>query len=195
MEGNSPSVAVQNATSNFSYSATVTTANWGFLAIFMTFIFVVVIILNSLVLFFFIKDPRLKTSFSTYLICLLSLNILYAVIQNPLDIINDLYSYWLAGFRLCSLYIYALYFLQAASMHIHLLITCNRAWAVTFPLSHRRVHSHKWGAIILCICAWLYVHLLLLPGYTEDALWYRPLLKVTLAVRKISGSRNEARAS
>lgn len=182
MEDKAPTVPTSNATSNGSLSPGPVTASWGFLAICVSIIFIMVIILNSLTLFLFIKNRRLRSPFSTYLMCLLGLNILYAVLQNPLDIMNNLYPYWPANFQWCSVYIYALYILQAATMHIHLLITCNRAWAVTFPISHRRLHSHKWHPVLCCSIAWLYVHTILLPGFIGDALWYRTLDEVCRVV-------------
>lgn len=90
-------------------------SGWGFIPIWTGAVCVFVLIFNSVALYGFLKDPLLRSEpFNTYLVFLLACNILYAVLQNPLDIINNLYSIWWIGPEWSIVYLYATHFLSAA---------------------------------------------------------------------------------
>ncbi|GAV06824.1 hypothetical protein RvY_16745 [Ramazzottius varieornatus] len=55
--------------------------------------------------------------------------------------------------------------------HAHVFIALNRLWAVSSSVSYRQ-HRNK-TATIVCLLAWTYVHLLVLPGLVLDAAYYR----------------------
>lgn len=132
-------------------------------------IFLVVVALNGFTLFMFIRKESLRTPFGVYLMFLLSYNMVFSFMQNPLDVINNLFSHWILNSQWCSLYIYATYFVTAGSMHTHVLVTLNRVWAVNFA---SKLQTKK-AAVFLCVCMFVYVHVILLPGFVLDAMYYR----------------------
>lgn len=140
-------------------------SSWDFRAVFNISIATLVIITNVPTLLCFIKDARLrKQPFSVYLIFLLCINTAYAVLQDALELVVRLYSpQWLGG-SLCIVYKYLTVCLTCCQMFAHDLITMSRLYAVTFPLTYRRVHSRKM-AITLCLLMCVYVHAVQLPGF------------------------------
>lgn len=135
---------------------------WGFSSVATLAIFVSVLVTNGAVLIMFLKVKQIRTSFSVYLINLMLCNIIYAVLQNPLELLDKSYSKWWMGKSACSLYIYATIVSDACIKHCHVLITINRLWAMTFPIFYRQHHSTK-RAIIFCLLTVVYVYIFLLP--------------------------------
>ncbi|XP_055330412.1 substance-K receptor-like [Paramacrobiotus metropolitanus] len=73
---------------------------------------------------------------------------------------------------MCTFRNYTGWVFSGIPMHMHVLITVNRIWAVCFPHSYRTRHSTV-TAICLVIAAAFYVHIICLPGVILDALYYR----------------------
>ncbi|XP_055347764.1 melatonin receptor type 1B-like [Paramacrobiotus metropolitanus] len=147
-------------------------AQWTFVPIFATTILIAVLLTNTPVLIQLLLRPHLRTAFNIYLVNLLIANLLLVVFQNPLDILEALYSGWWMGWKVCNLYIYANYVLGGVIMLTHVLIAVNRIWAVTFPVHYRHKHT-KCVALGICLVSWMWIHLLILPGIITDALYYR----------------------
>lgn len=168
---NDTGLSVNFSKGNFS-DLDLSVAEWSAFAISTLIIFLLVLSTNGVTLCMFIKDNRLRTPFGVFLMFLLAANILFALLQNPLEIINNLYPKWWLGSGWCSVYIYATYITAACSIHSHVFITCNRIWAIVFPISYKHANSTKL-AVLSCSCLWLYVHVVLLPGYIQDAMLYR----------------------
>ena len=102
----------------------------------------------------------------------MSANVAYTMLANPLNIISYLHESWTLGRFLCTFHQYALWVLQGQTMHFHLLITINRIWAITFPLSYRNCHSKK-VAYIITFAAIVYVHLFCVPGVLVEVAYSR----------------------
>ncbi|OQV23701.1 hypothetical protein BV898_02437 [Hypsibius exemplaris] len=154
----------------------VTGPTWAFVPAYYVVIASLSFLTNGAVMAIFFSNPSLRTPFNIYLINLVTANFLYACIESPADIINNLYSGWWLGSAYCSVYQYGTYMLEAGIRVCHTLITVNRLWAVIWPHSYQQNHR-KWTAYLICLGGWVYVHLNLLPGYILDILYYRlPLL-------------------
>lgn len=163
--------------SNQNYSggiinATSPALSWSFSPIFSLIICITTIISNGTLLLLFAKDRNLRTPFTIYLIILLSANVLNTFIDNPLDIFRSLHEDWPLGYGWCSLSIYLEYFVAGGILYTHALISLNRTWALVFPISYRKNHSKKL-ALMACLTVWTFIHILLLPMYLNDALYYR----------------------
>lgn len=137
---------------------------------------IILVLLNGFVLSIYVYKKSLRTPFTIYIVALLSSNIFYALARNLLDIINGVYGVWWTGERSCDLYSYANWIAYTFPIHSHILISINRIWAISFPISYSRYHTKK-VAVLLCALMVLYVHAVALYGYMMDALYYRLPLK------------------
>ena len=147
---------------------------WNYVPILSSIITVAGLLTNGLVLLVIVVNHTvLITPFNIYLINLLVGNLLNLILFFPLNVVHLVYGdYWWLGNSTCTFYIYGMYLLNASLGHGHLLITLNRLWAVTFPLSYRSVHRQSL-AIKLCLAKWAYLHVVVLPGLFLDALYHR----------------------
>ncbi|XP_055349649.1 muscarinic acetylcholine receptor gar-3-like [Paramacrobiotus metropolitanus] len=107
-----------------------------------------------------------------YLINLILANFLHFITAAPLDLSTTLMGNWPLNYAACTFCLYAGYIINAAIPHSHMLVTLNRIWAVTFPVSYRHYHTGAMAAS-LCLAMWLYIHALLPPQLIRDALYYR----------------------
>lgn len=150
-------------------------ANWGVSPIFTCIICVMAVVTNGSALCMLVRKKNLRTSFGVHLIFLLSYNLIYSLIQNPLDMVNNLYPYWTLSAQWCTLYLYTTYVVAALEIHSHLLLTLNRVWATT---TGSKMLTQK-SAVLSCLCTFAYVHMVLLPGCIQDALYYRPTVEAS----------------
>lgn len=146
-------------------------ASWN-VRVFPIFFCIATIVLDGVVLALLLRAESRRRPFTIYLICLLGTNMVYAVIQNPLDILHDIRPGWWLGKSACTTYLYSNYVFASCVVHSHVLITINRIWAVTFPIHYRNYHSRR-VAIALCCLMYTYVHLCMVPGWLMDAVTYR----------------------
>ncbi|XP_055352057.1 octopamine receptor beta-2R-like isoform X2 [Paramacrobiotus metropolitanus] len=145
---------------------------WTFSAIMRTTMCIVQIILNLAMSTMIFSRKSLRTSFTVYVVFLLSSNLLVAIMQYPLEIQRILYRKWSLSEASCTLYLYNIWVLLALPIHSHLLLTINRLWALTFPLSYKNHHSKR-VAGILCGVTLLYIHVFFLPLVIIDRGFYR----------------------
>ncbi|XP_055330401.1 pyroglutamylated RF-amide peptide receptor-like [Paramacrobiotus metropolitanus] len=132
------------------------------------------VFLNALVLLPFIVKEDLRTSFTVYVICLSLSNTIQGSVMNVIQLIG-LYRvpFWAIKNEFeCSVYLYMDSVFAAGATYCHVLITINRLWALTFPVSYRQSHT-KGVAIVICGAMWLYVHAISLPFYLQDEVVYR----------------------
>ncbi|GAV06249.1 hypothetical protein RvY_16269 [Ramazzottius varieornatus] len=161
---------------NFTPNATswgpkLESASWSAVPVCFLIIMLLSTVLNGVVLYVIARDSHLKTAFNVYIVNLLLTNLVQTFIQMPLNIANYLRSYWWLGSTACTVFIYGLS-IQAVMVCSHLLITMNRIWAVTSPVTYRNYHKKRLS-IGLCVFIWIYVHAFFLPGLIADALYYR----------------------
>lgn len=158
-------------------------AGWNFPLISSSCIFGLVILFNTATLSLFCKDWHLRAQpFNTYLVLLMTLNILYALLQNPLDMINHQYRTWWLGTQWCTVLLYAQSIISASVMHCHVLVTISRLWAMTFPMGFQRLHSRK-AAAALCVGMLVYVHAILLPDFIAHIYHTKSLEKSGCLIR------------
>lgn len=127
---------------------------------------------NGLVLLVFLVHKHLRTPFTLYIMGTLSYNCIFALLNNPFDIITAVSPNWLLSKLACDFYCYTGWVLSGVVINSHLLITVNRIWAITFPISYKQKHDKRM-ALILTGCLWIYVHVICLPGVVLDAVYYR----------------------
>ncbi|XP_055328192.1 cysteinyl leukotriene receptor 1-like [Paramacrobiotus metropolitanus] len=128
--------------------------------------------LNGFVLLSFLRDRHLQTPFGVYIIILMISNLAWVIFKQTLDIINNLYFYyWWLGEPLCKMYKYGTYVYSGVILYLHVLITANRIWAITFPVAYRNYHS-KQTAAILCLAVVVFVNVVALPAYIVDLSYY-----------------------
>lgn len=128
------------------------------------------LVLNGLVVSFFLLVKNLGT-IAVYIVILLLSNIAIGVSAMQ-DFLNSLYGYWWTGSRACDLYQYLNWVAPAVTSHTQLLIAITRIWAITWPVSYRARHTVKL-ALILNMAVITYVHITGLPGFLLDAIYYR----------------------
>lgn len=153
-------------------------ASWNFIAVFTLSLCPLVILLNSAILLCFLKDESLrKQPFSVYLMWLLCSNILYAVLENPLEILDHVGSVWSYGVAWCITYKYALLCVFNSQMYAHVLITISRLWAMTFPHSYRQLHTRK-CAILFCVALVAYAHVVHFPTILANIMYIKQPLEI-----------------
>ncbi|XP_055346136.1 uncharacterized protein LOC129593716 [Paramacrobiotus metropolitanus] len=133
------------------------------------------VFLNVLVLFLFYRIGNMtRKPFNVFMVNLIATDLLYCVWEDVFDIgINIWPNYWMNKTpAICSVYLYANYTLQAMACNAHMLITINRLWAIIFPISYK---SNQKVSVFVAICAaeWIYVHVVVFPGFFIDMLYYR----------------------
>lgn len=146
---------------------------WTNAVIVALFIRVNAVLINGAVLLMFIQYSHLRTSFSVYVVLLLSFNALIAFMSSVFDISENIYDKWMMGQCLCTIKIYNLWVFSGCIRYTHVLITANRIWAILFPVQYRNYHSKK-IAVMLCSCMIACVHIIGLPLIIKDALFYQP---------------------
>lgn len=146
--------------------------NWTFTPIAETVTSVLSLLFNGFVLLVFSTHHQLRTPFTVYVMGTLSYNCMFAIFNNPFDVMAAIFPSWIFGMITCTFYCYTGWVLSGIVINSHMLITINRIWAITFPISYKQNHRQK-TALILTACLWIYVHLLCLPGVVLDAVYYR----------------------
>ncbi|XP_055344679.1 beta-3 adrenergic receptor-like [Paramacrobiotus metropolitanus] len=121
------------------------------------------IIANLALITVYCKTPSLRTPFGIYVVSLATVDALQSCILSLNNIATFLQIAWPYGAFYCSLVMYLGWVLIGLSNYIHLLITLNRLWAVTFPNSYRTRHN-KTFACAAIIVAFAFIQVLVLPG-------------------------------
>lgn len=127
---------------------------------------------NSALLMLFITHRRLLTSFTIYLVSLSIANLLQTAVMSTIDVVDSNSLYWWMGSRTCDLYQYVVYVVGGGIVQSHVLITLNRVWAVSFPVSYRVRHTKR-TALVICFVMWLLINIICVPGLVVESLYYR----------------------
>ncbi|XP_055330415.1 octopamine receptor beta-2R-like [Paramacrobiotus metropolitanus] len=151
--------------------------NWNSGAVFLACIAVLTFLVNTLILVVFIRHHDLRSSFTVYIMALLSANALYCVTDDIFVIIEHVFALFPLGYGSCTFRLYSGWVLTGIQPHMHVLITVNRIWAIAFPISYRQKHTIK-TAVFLVIAAIVYVHIICAPGVVVDAMFYRHPVEV-----------------
>ncbi|XP_055349786.1 thyrotropin-releasing hormone receptor-like [Paramacrobiotus metropolitanus] len=164
--------------------------NWSAFPVWILIITAAGGITNCIVLLAFLRANSSYTPFNIYLINLILANLLRLLAVGPLDVAITLFDRWPFGYAACTYYVYMEYVISSAITHSHMLITVNRIWAVTFPVSYRSHHT-KAVAFAICLATWIYINALLLPELIRDAMYYRFLLDIPYCLVNSSQSRTQ----
>lgn len=124
---------------------------------------------NGLSLLMFAVEKELRTNFTIYVINLQFVTFLHYALNGYLYVMKTTYQKWPYGDRICNFYIYVFSVIGPWQNSCHVLITMNRLWAVTFPISYRERHGPKM-AIGICAGLAIFSHSYLLPRWIIDAL-------------------------
>lgn len=155
--------------------------SWNVTVIIETAITVFSLCLILLVFLPFLWERKLHTPFNIYVLNLLLADFLWFALQNPFDIINNLYSIWNLNYSACTFYLYTQYICIMGQQFAHVLISTNRLWAVTFVNSYKRNHT-AFIAGSICVGSWIFSHVVILPGLMMDAVYYHGLLEDNVCV-------------
>ncbi|OWA50869.1 hypothetical protein BV898_15372 [Hypsibius exemplaris] len=134
---------------------------WTSRALFYLLICIIGFICNGSTLLMILCDRQHRTaSFNVYIIILLSTNLLASMVQYPLAVMYERHRqiYYYIGKPAWSVYLYCQNVLTTVMVNIHAIMAANRMWAILFPVSYRSHHSRKL-ALITCLVAWVYVHI------------------------------------
>lgn len=165
----SPALLLSVSSLNLSLSSR---AKWGIFPVITLTVNLVAMILNGALLLIFMRNQKLRTPFGKLLMNLLFANFTYTMCTGFLNFIANLYSIWWLDYHWCTFYLYGSYCFTFVVVFSHVLITCDRLWAVTFPVSFSRNFTHK-AANIMCVLPWLLSNLLVLPGISLESMFYR----------------------
>ncbi|XP_055348741.1 uncharacterized protein LOC129595686 [Paramacrobiotus metropolitanus] len=103
---------------------------------------------------------------------LLGVNLLFAAFSMSLAIIFTALPNWYPGWHACAVYHYMILPLSSCQLWSQTLVTVIRIWAVFHPFSYRTIHSYR-IAVATCSTVWVTTHLVGLPIFILDAVWYR----------------------
>ncbi|XP_055349770.1 rhodopsin-like [Paramacrobiotus metropolitanus] len=123
-------------------------------------------ILNFTVLSVYILRPKMRTPFAVYIISLLISNILDLLLYFPFMIANNIgtdTNHFVFGETGCSVFGYGVSISRAFCLCSHALITLNRIWAMTFPISYKNLHGYRF-AVMLCSGVFIAIHALMIQG-------------------------------
>ncbi|XP_055348564.1 probable G-protein coupled receptor No18 [Paramacrobiotus metropolitanus] len=156
-----------NAT-NQSFTGSPNGFDWTVPALTRCSMCVIQTLLNAAMIVAFIVRRELRTSFTIYLMFLFCANIIYALGGYPLEVLRQGFpNRWFLSHAACAFYIYQVWVFCPVAMHLHVLITLNRLWAISFPVSYKNIHSEK-VAVLICAGTFVYVHLVCLPLVVLD---------------------------
>ncbi|GAV04861.1 hypothetical protein RvY_15073 [Ramazzottius varieornatus] len=141
--------------------------HWTFLPIFLSILTPLAVILNCAVLVPLVINQRSQPAFNIYLINLTISNLAYSVTILPFDIVSSVHINWPLGYGACLLFQYSIWAIHGCIIHSHILLTLNRLWAVFLPVHYHRAQvKHFRVAVVVCLCMWVYVNLVAVPGLT-----------------------------
>ncbi|XP_055345371.1 5-hydroxytryptamine receptor 1B-like [Paramacrobiotus metropolitanus] len=148
------------------------TLGWGPLELLNLAIALLGTLLNGGMILHLIFRKSTHTPFTVYLINLLLSNLVKTAgtsLANALLYVSPVFHYSHAA---CDFYMMTSYFSMAGMIHTHVLISCNRLWAVTYPHAYRTRHTTP-VAVAACAGMWLYLAIMLLPQLIRDSLYFR----------------------
>ncbi|XP_055349781.1 olfactory receptor 52J3-like [Paramacrobiotus metropolitanus] len=133
---------------------------------------VIQFILNLTMLIPILILRDLRNAFTVYVAALFTANLVYVSTEYPIDVLRIVYSEQSFSSSVCTFYLYLVYVFAVVRLHMHVLITINRIWAIQFPVHYRNVHNER-VAVLVCLGTVLYIHILILPLIIIDLLYYR----------------------
>jgi hypothetical protein len=119
--------------------------------------------LNLLILLVYLRRCELRTPFNVYIVNLAVLEVIMSLTAMPGSFIKSFFGHWPYDGLSCSIFLYTSFVLGAIGRYGHVLITLNRLWAVTFPLSYKKGHTQL-CARCLVVFSWILVHAVCLPA-------------------------------
>ncbi|XP_055344063.1 prostaglandin E2 receptor EP4 subtype-like [Paramacrobiotus metropolitanus] len=131
---------------------------------------------NAIMLLLQFLPQTLVTSFTIYLIAISIGNILWLVGVRPLAVYSSITGVWPGGHGVCATYTYFQFVISQIPVLIHVLISLNRLWAVSYPASYRQFH-HKKMAVLLCLATVAYVHVVHFTMFLLEFFHYSPAVK------------------
>lgn len=134
---------------------------------------------NALLLLIYFRDPALRTTFNTYVVSLAATEIFLGLTAMPASVISVYYGYWPLSKGLCDITACIGQIFGSAVRYGHLLISANRLWAVTFPLSYNRWQTLRFS-VYAVVGQWVFLCLLHLPVVIPGRIWLVPEQKQCL---------------
>ena len=149
---------------------------WSHSVIPLLLIFPIALILNSATFSLILYDKKLHTAFNIYLANLFGANILYALLNGPLECAAGLSAAWQFSESTCTTYIYLQCTLAVVQQSTHVLIAINRFWAITHAVHYRKHHNVK-IALTFCLLIWIIAHSSVVPVVALNTTFYQEHLR------------------
>lgn len=108
---------------------------------FIAFSCVSTVIFNGLMVLFYSTNASLRVPFNTVVINLCVAEVLLGIFAMSGNFFGSYYGYWPFNADYCSVVSGGNQILSSAVRYGHVLISMNRLWAVTFPMSYRERHT------------------------------------------------------
>jgi 7 transmembrane receptor (rhodopsin family) len=125
------------------------------------------VVANVLVMVSFLFEPRLRVPFNYYLLNLAVSDLLVGALDMPHYAIYTYYNYWPLSYAQCSFWMFFDYVGPAESLWGLLIISLDRLWAVTFPLSYKKHNSNR-KCFFVILASWFISIGVMLPGYIRS---------------------------
>lgn len=128
------------------------------------------ILINGLIILVYCRTRSLRTSFSIYIVNLSVSEFLLGILSMPGNFVISWYGYWPYSFGLCSVVSTSGQIFSSAARFAHVLISFNRLWAVTFPLSFKLHHTVRMSVFIVLV-TWMLLLAVHLPVTIPGRMW------------------------
>lgn len=129
---------------------------------FTVFSIIATVLLNGIIVVVYCTSEAMRTPFNAYILNIAVAEVLQAVTVMPGNVLRTHYGFWPYNQASCTMLLYFQQILGSAMRYGHVLVTCNRIWAVARPLTYRTAHSNR-VARLLIVASWVYLHVLGLP--------------------------------
>ncbi|OQV17056.1 hypothetical protein BV898_08775 [Hypsibius exemplaris] len=163
---------LKNGTTFFSDKRTVVNdvMTW-----FTAFSCLATLVLNGILVTAIACRAELHTAFNLYIVNIAVTDICAGLTNMPGTILNGYHNRWPYNPLSCTILLaYGGTVFGAVNRYAHVLVTVNRFWAVTLPISYRQRHT-KGVALALIAVTWIVVHVLCLPVIIRGRINVSPL--------------------
>ncbi|XP_055348967.1 probable G-protein coupled receptor No18 [Paramacrobiotus metropolitanus] len=172
MADNQTTLMVTNAT-NHTHGHSTPTSAVSVLTGFLGFSIVASILFNGIIVLVYIKEQNLRNSFNSLIVNLCIAEVLLATMGMPGNFFRGLYGYFPFSNAACTFFLYGNNIFGSGVRYGHVLIACNRLWAVTYPIHYRKHHNVRVTYMTIAV-VWLCVNILHLSLIVPGRIWKKP---------------------
>ncbi|XP_055353686.1 muscarinic acetylcholine receptor M2-like [Paramacrobiotus metropolitanus] len=126
---------------------------------------------NAFIIYAFIRFPRLRTQFNTYIFNLSIADLFVGIIVMPSFFLYNCYGYWPFGEPMCSVWVFTDWFMTFESVLTLAVISAERLWSVTWPISYKTWHRTNQVRCTI-VLTWLVVAAVWIPALVYDRVYH-----------------------